>query len=445
MFKTLANAFKNKEVRTKLLFTLLILFIYRVGCWIPTPGVSTDLITQGVGQTNSFLVLLNGISGNALGNGAFLALGISPYINASIIAQLLTVAIPALERWSKQGDEGKRKMAVFTRVLTVILAIVQAIGVVISLNTMGYISTNIYSVEMPVWVVCMLVSIVLIAGAVFTMWLGEKLTDLGIGNGISLMIFVGILASAGISLLQNITAWFEGGDRSAQAPWQFVTFFLIIAVVFGFMVFIDGAERKIPVQYAKQIKGRKQYGGQNTHIPIKINASGVLPIIFATAIISFPQLIMQLCNVSGDNWWYQYFSPTGTLPWGYYVLAGLLILFFSYFYSLIQFRPDEVARNLQQYGGFIPGIRPGKATGEYLKRVNRRLTLFGAIYLVLVFVVPGLILTWVNNLAFPALKDIGLTSAFSSTGMLIVVSVALDFQKQLESQLMMRQYRGFLK
>lgn len=451
MFKTLANAFKNKEVRTKLLFTLLILFIYRVGCWIPTPGVSPALATAFEGSTqNSFLVLLNGISGNALGNGALLALGISPYINASIIAQLLTVAIPVLERWSKQGDEGKRKTAMFTRVLTVILALVQAIGVTISLanmyvdegNTMTYLQTGIFSVEMPVWVVGMIVSIVLVAGAIFTMWLGEKLTDLGIGNGISLMIFVGILSSAGLAILNNITSW---GTHPDSAPWQLLTFFLIIIVIFGFMVFIDGAERKVPVQYAKQIKGRKQYGGQSTHIPIKINASGVLPIIFATAIISFPQLIMQLCGVRGTNWWYQYFSPTGTLPWGYYVLAGLLILFFSYFYSLIQFRPDEVARNLQQYGGFIPGIRPGKATMEYLKRVNRRLTLFGAIYLLLVFVVPGLILTWVNAAAFPDLQSNGLTSAFSSTGMLIVVSVALDFQKQLESQLMMRQYKGFLK
>lgn len=436
MFQTLINAFKNKEVRTKILFTLLILFIYRVGCWIPVPGLDTSILQ--VSDNNTFLTLLNSITGDALKNGALLALGISPYINASIIAQLLTIAIPALERWSKQGDEGKRKMAMFTRILTVILAVVQAVGIVVSFGSAGYLSAeanNVFSVDMPVAVVGILVGTILVGGAVFTMWMGEKLTDLGIGNGISLLIFVGILSTAGLAIVDNIATW----GKDANAPWYLVIFLLLVVVIFGLIAFIDGAERKIPVQYAKQIKGRKQYGGQSTHIPIKVNASGVLPIIFATAIITFPQLIMQMIPGATPNWWTEWVGSGTPI---YFVLAGLLILFFSFFYAMIQFQPDEVARNLQQYGGFIPGIRPGKATAEYLKKVNKRLTLFGAIYLAVVFIVPSVI--------FAVLQDVlgfssSLTNAFSSTGMLIVVSVALEFQKQLESQLMMRQYKGFLK
>lgn len=438
MFQTLANAFRNKEVRTKLLFTLLILFIYRVGCWIPVPGLDPGLLNgdqNSVFGENSLLGLLNGITGDGLKNGALLALGISPYINASIIAQLLTIAIPPIERWTKQGDEGKRKMATFTRILTVILAVVQAVGIVYSFYRASYLTTTVFTLRIPDFVVCMLIGVVLVGGAVFTMWLGEKLTDLGIGNGISLLIFVGIVSTAGLAIVESITAWVDGDEMQ---PWFLLIFLVMVIFIFGFITFIDGAERKIPVSYAKQIKGRKQYGGQNTHIPIKVNASGVLPIIFATSIITFPQLIMQMVG-STDNWWIRYVG-TGTPV--YFVLSGLLILFFSYFYAMIQFKPDEIARNLQQYGGFIPGIRPGKATADYLNKVSKRLTLFGAIYLAIIFIVPSILFSILSmTLGFTS----SLTNAFSSTGMLIVVSVALEFQKQLDNQLLMRQYKGFLK
>ena len=445
MFRTLANAFKNKEVRAKLLFTLLLLFIYRVGCWIPTPGLDAAALNgenvTSFGET-SFLGLLNSITGDGLSNGALLALGISPYINASIISQLLTIAIPPLERWTKQGDEGKRKMAMFTRVLTVLLAVVQVVGILISFDRGGYINYNIYGIDIPVFVVLMLIACVLIAGAVFTMWLGERVTDLGVGNGISMLIFVGILSTAGLALVNSVSIMALGEEGWDMQPWYLLIFLVMVVFIFGFITFIDGAERRIPVSYAKQIKGRKQFGGQNTHIPIKVNASGVLPIIFATAIITFPQLIMQMVTTDGTapvNWWTIAF---GTGSPGYYALSALLILFFSYFYAMIQFKPDEVARNLQQYGGFIPGIRPGKATQDYLAKVNKRLTLFGAIYLAVIFIVPSLLFSILNlTINFTS----ALTNAFSSTGMLIVVSVALEFQKQLDNQLLMRQYKGFLK
>lgn len=442
MFRTLANAFKNKEVRTKLLLTLLLLFIYRIGCWIPTPGLSADLLAQdsaSIFGDTSFLGLLNSITGDGLSNGALLALGISPYINASIIAQLLTIAIPPIERWSKQGDEGKRKMAMFTRILTVLLAVVQVVGILISFNNSNYINYNIYGIDMPVPVVLILIGVILVAGAVFTMWLGERITDLGVGNGISLLIFVGILSTAGLAIVESFSIMVQGGDTAEMQPWYLLIFLVMVIFIFGFITFIDGAERRIPVSYAKQIKGRKQFGGQNTHIPIKVNASGVLPIIFATAIITFPQLIMQMVGSDMDNWWTMVF---GTGSPGYYALSALLILFFSYFYAMIQFKPDEVARNLQQYGGFIPGIRPGRATQDYLAKVNKRLTLFGAIYLAVIFIIPSLLFSILNiTINFTS----ALTNAFSSTGMLIVVSVALEFQKQLDNQLLMRQYKGFLK
>lgn len=433
MFHTLVNAFKNKDVRKKLLITLALLFIYRIGCWLPVPGISAAVNKAATGE-DSLLSLLSSITGGALANGAFLAIGISPYINASIIIQLLTVAIPSLERLSKQGGEGRKKLNKITRFVTLFLAIAQAIAITISWANQDGLETGIFrGLLTQKWMIGIFVAVMLVAGSMFTLWLGELITENGMGNGISLLIFVGILSSAGLAIVAKFGEAFGGSDT---AIWELLGFLLMVILVFGLIVFVDLAERKIPIQYAKQIKGRKQYGGQSTYIPLKVNASGVLPIIFATAIITFPQLICQMFwpNTTFYEQWVIWVGAGSPI---YSVLVGLLILFFCYFYAQIQFNPEEVSRNIQQYGGFIPGIRPGKPTYEYLVRISKRITLFGAIYLAFIAIVPSLI--------FSLVLDSTLVNALSATGMLIVVSVALEFDKQLESQLMMKHYKGFLK
>lgn len=434
MFQTLINAFKNKDVRRKIFITLALLLIYRIGCWLPIPGISADVFKAVEGKQDSLLGLLSAITGGALQQGAFLSIGIAPYINATIIIQLLTIAIPALERYSKQGDEGKRKINNITRFFTLGLAIAQAAGIVVSWATNSGLNVTIFGDKTPAWLIGIFVGAILVGGSMFTMWLGERITELGIGNGISLLIFVGILSSAGIGVLAVITSI----PTNDYAIWELIGFLALVIAIFGFIVFVDLAERKIPIQYAKQIKGRKQFGGQSTFIPIKVNASGVLPIIFSTAMLTFPQLICSifLAPTNGFYVWWMTWVGVGTPI--YSVLVGLLILFFSYFYAQIQFNPEEVSRNIQQYGGFIPGIRAGKPTAEYLGRISKRLTLFGAIFLAFIAIVPSLIFSLV-------LPTATLVNAFSATGLLIVVSVALEFDKQLQSQLMMKQYKGFLK
>ncbi len=433
MFETLKNAFKNKEVRTKILITIGLLFIYRLGCWIPVPGI--DASTYGaLIEEDSLLGLLSGITGSALRNGALFAIGVTPYINASIILQLLTVAIPRLQEYSKQGDEGKRKITQITRYITIALALAQSIGITVSYANAGALSTDIFGPMTQKWVVGMFVCLLLITGSMLTMWLGERITDYGVGNGISLLIFVGIISSAGIAIIAKFQEAFGGNE---MAIWELIGFVILVVAVFLLIVFVDLAERRVQVQYAKQIKGRKQYGGQSTYIPIKVNASGVLPIIFATAIITFPQMIAQLFAPTSSfyAWWMKWLGAGTPI---YSVLVALLILFFSYFYAQIQFNPEDISRNIQQYGGFINGIRPGKPTTEYLSRISKRLTLFGAIFLAFIALVPSVIFSAV-------LKDTTLVNAFSATGLLIVVSVALEFDKQLQSLLMMKQYKGFLK
>ena len=433
MFKTLADAFKIKEVRNKIILTLVLLFVYRLGCWLPIPGIDAAALGVKV-EGNSFLSLLSSVSGGALSQGSFLALGVSPYITSSIIIQLLSAVIPSWQRLAKEGGaDGRKKISQYTKIAALILAIAQAVGIAIGFNeslNFGLFGNKILCYS---FVVLMLVS-----GAMFTVWLGEKITELGIGNGMSLLIFVGILSSLGTGVMTNFQALGEGGKATQTAAWQLILFLVVLVAIFALVVFVDGGERKVGVQYAKQMKGRKMYGGQSTYIPIRVNANGVMPIIFASAILTFPQMLFSIFwpNATGGfiGWWNKW---VGAGTWVYAIVMSLLILAFAYFYTMLNFDTDQISRQIQQNGGFIPGIRPGKPTAQYLDGINKKITLFGAIFLAFMALIPTLLFTGIGLG--------GLNSAFSATGMLIVVSVALEFDKQLDAQLMMKNYRGFLK
>lgn len=435
MFQTLKNAFKVKEIRRKIFLTLFLLLVYRIGCWLPIPGVNAEYYSEGE-ITDTILGLMSSLSGGALQNGAFLALGIVPYINASIIVQLLGVALPPLERLTKQGEEGRRKLGQITRILTLVLALGQSIAVVIGWANAGFINAEIFGATKNLtWLIATFIVIIMTAGVSFTMWLGEKITELGIGNGISLLIFVGILATAA----QSIQATIIQALTDSTAIWFLVMFFALIIAIFTFIVFVDLSERRIPIQYAKQVKGRKLVGGQSTHIPIKVNAAGVMPIIFAMAFITFPQVVMQMFFPNSKAYAF-YTKYLGAGTWVYAIFTGLFILGFSFFYARMQFNPEEISRNIQQYGGFIPGIRPGKPTTEYLAKINKRITFVGALFLAFLAIIPSVVFTAVFQE-----QTSQLINAFTATGMLIVVSVALEFDKQLQGQLMMKHYKGFLK
>ena len=431
MFKNLVNAFKTKEVRVKILLTLLLLLVYRIGCFLPIPGLQVGAFVSATTE-NSFLGLLNSISGNSLSNGAFLALGVSPYISASIIVQLLSIAIPSWQRASKEGEEGRKRISKYTRYTALILSIAQAVGIVLAFGNIIHPAALWQGA--PSWLISTIVAIVLVAGGMFTVWLGERISDIGVGNGLSLLIFVGILSSAGTALINSLTN--VASDLSYL--WNILVFLVAVLIIFTLIVFVDSAERKVPVQYAKQIKGRKMYGGQSTNIPIRVNASGVMPIIFASALLTFPQLIMSIFWPNSDAMaWYN--TNMGAGSWPYIVLTAILILFFSYFYAQITFNPDDISKQIQQNGGYIPGTRPGKPTADHLRKISNRVILFGAIFLAFIALVPNLIFKAISG------GDAGLINGFSATGLLIIVSVALEFDKQLEAQLLMRNYRGFLK
>jgi len=439
MFETIKNAFGTKEIRVKIWATLLLLLVYRIGCFVPVPGLNVSVISQALEQSSaaSFLNVISAITGGSLSQGTLFALGIIPFINSFIIMQLLTLIIPKLEEMSKDGEEGRKKITQITRYVAIVLGAIQAIG--IAFMWKNYIDP-IYGMQKN-WLAMIYVIVILVGGSVMVMWLGERITEYGIGNGTSLIIFVGILSTAGTSLLNA----FRTVPTDPNKLWNIFGFLILVVALFAFIVFMDGGERRITVQYAKQVKGNKMYGGQTTFIPIRVNASGVMPIIFASSFIMFPQMIISFIPKLAESkfgvWWMRNLTTSGGTWWGsliYYIFLVVFIIFFAYFYSMIQFNPEDVSKNIQQYGGFIPGIRPGKPTSDYLKRINNRITLFGAIFLSIICVIPTFLFNVIG-------KDIGLSSAFSATGLLILVSVALEFNKSLESQIMMRHYKGFLK
>ena len=442
MFETLKNAFKVKEIRIKIWFTLLLLIVYRIGCYIPVPGVGSELIGASDLESLSYLNIMNMMTGGSLAQGTLFAMGIGPYINSSIIMQLLTVAIPSLERLTKQGEEGRKRISQYTRYLTIVLAIIQAVGILMNYGdnilTSGSGTPLVQMLGDQKWLAYTVVVLFFTAGTVVTMWIGERITDYGVSNGISMLIFAGIIASTGQSLIRMVGTIFDVSESDAQlkAFWRLVIMLVAIILVFVGIVTVELAERKIPVQYAKQIRGQKMYGGQSTVIPIKVNSNGVLPLIFAFSILSFPELIMTLfgwLETKFGIWWRMYM---GVNSWVYMVVLALFIIFFAYFYTSIQFNPDDISKSIQQNGGFIMGIRPGKPTADYLRKISGRITLFGAIFLALLALVPSIV--------FRAIDPSGY-NAFAATSMLIIVSVALEFNTALESQIMMKNYKGFLK
>ena len=440
MLQTLINAFKVKEIRKKVYMMLLLLLIFRIGCYVPVPGLDREVFGElfAGDSANDFLTLMSSITGGALAQGTVFALGIGPYINASIIMQLLCVGIPALERLSKQGEEGRKKISQITRYVTILLAVIQSVGIIISFaNGQGAIQTNLFGGKL--WIAGTFMTIVYTAGALIVMWLGERITDYGVGNGQSMIIFVGIISTAGLQVFNKITEIFTGSDP-ASSIWELLAFLLVSVVIFFAIIYVDLSERKVPVQYAKQIRGRKMYGGQSSSIPIKISGGGVMPLIFAFSILSFPQMLASMIKPDGGfaKWWNNWMSASAQ-DWGavvYTLVLCVLIFAFSFFYAQMQFNPEDVSKSIQQNGGFIQGIRPGRATEAYLKKISNRITLFGAIYLSLVAFIPAVAFAW---------ADYTLVNVFSTTGILIVVSCAMEFEKQLQAQLMMKNYKGFLK
>ena len=417
MFQTLKNAWKITELRKKILYTLFMLLIYRVLCFIPTPGVDTAVIQNAIDRF-SLLGFINQMTGADLANYSIMAMGITPYINASIIMQLLTVAIPKLEELNKQGEEGRKKIAQITRYVTVGLGFVQAVALTAGLGA---------STQGPLGLIT--IGFCLAAGTALAMWIGERITENGIGNGISLLIFAGIISNFAGTIRGYIYTLFV--DISQFPLGSFLGIIIVFLVLVVGVTFIDLGERRVPVQYAKRVVGRKMYGGQSTHIPLKINASGVLPLIFASAIMQFPATIFAFFPNSQVSLWWN--DNVHAMSWVYQVIFALLIIAFTFFYSSISFNPVEISKNLQQNGGMIPGIRQGKPTSDFILKISRRITLFGALFLALLAVLP----TVIYAIA-------GISLPFAASSLLIAVSVAMETMRQLESQMTMRHYKGFL-
>jgi preprotein translocase subunit SecY len=424
LISNLQNIFKITELKNRILFTVALLAVYRIGCHVPTPGINGDELSKFLAQKGGAVMgFFDMFSGGALSKVTIFALGIMPYISASIIMQLLTVVIPAIGKLAKEGEEGHKIITKYTRYGTILISAIQSFGIAVGLEGMsqGAFVTN------PGWSFRLVTMITLTSGTAFIMWLGEQITERGIGNGISLIIFAAIVArfpSAVVSTIRLV--------RAGELSLLFLIFlFVLMVAVIGAIIYMEKGQRKIPVQYAKRVVGRKVYGGQSTHLPLKINTAGVIPPIFASSIIMFPATVAGFIAIPWVQSLARHMSP-GTVS--YTILYVSMIFFFSYFYTAIVFNPVDIADNLKKYGGYVPGIRPGQKTSEYLYRVLSRLTFVGSIYLAIVCVIPEILIT-----------KFGVPFYFGGTSLLIAVGVALDTVSQIESHLVTRSYEGFLK
>lgn len=428
MFATVTNIWKVVDLRKKILFTLFILLVYRIGAFIPVPNINKDALTQAGESGSDLFGLLNTFSGGALFNFSIFALGITPYITASIIVQLLSMdVIPKFSEWQKEGENGKRKLAQITRYGTIVLGLIQAFATAIGFHRMYGMVID------PTIATYLMIAIVLTAGTAFLMWLGEQINEKGVGNGISILIFAAIVAAIPKHVRDIYADQFANSDQVFLNVVKVAIILVVIVLIIAGVIFIQQGVRKIPVQYAKRVVGQKMYGGQSTHIPLKVNGAGVIPVIFAVSLLMFPITIAQFW---ADRNWAQwvinhlyYDKPLGML------LYVLLIIGFTFFYTFVQFNPQQLADNMKKNGGYIPGIRPGKPTQGYLMRVITRITLAGAIFLALISVLP---------VFFGSLADLPRTVQLGGTSLLIVIGVALETMKQIESQLIKRHYKGFI-
>jgi preprotein translocase subunit SecY len=431
MLASLSNIFKIGDLRRKIVFTLLMLVVFRIGSFIPVPNVNVELFKQ---NTNNFLGLLNTFSGGALKNFSIFAMGIMPYITASIIMQLLSMdVVPKFTQWAREGEVGRRKIATVTRYFTIVLALIQSVGMTFGFNNMAPGLLTDQS-----WASYALIAITLTAGTSFLMWMGEQITEKGIGNGISIIIVAGIVAGIPGGITTIYTTQFTDPTQNLffSIVKVLIVLVVIVAIIVG-VIFMQQGVRKIPVQYAKRVVGRKMYGGQSTHIPLKINSAGVIPVIFAISLVIFPSTIAQFwVNPSGTgiaNWIYQNFQVNAPLGM---TLYAILILGFTYFYTFVQINPVQMAENMRKNGGYIPGIRPGKNTEVYITRTLNRLTLAGALFLMLISILPFF---------FSKLANLPQQIYIGGTSLLIVIGVVLDTMKQIESQMIKRHYQGFIK
>jgi preprotein translocase subunit SecY len=422
--RTFSKAWKIQEIRQKIIFTLLMLLVYRIGSNIPVPGINREYLAQMFSGETGLLDLFDLFSGGAFSNFTIFALSITPYVTASIIVQLLTIAFPYFERLAHEGTEGRKKMATITRYMTVALGLIQAIGLTVGLFRRAIVDQNAFNM--------ITIIVVLTAGTAFLMWLGEQINEYGIGNGISMIIFGGIVARLP-SAVRSVYTQVKDGAVSVVAVIVLLIFAVLITMV---IIQMQEGVRKIPVQYAKRVVGRKMYGGQSTHIPMKVNQAGVIPIIFSISLLQFPLTITYFApNSAFTDFVTKYLSPSGNPGvWVYAILNIVLTMFFTYFYTAITFNPADVADNMRQNGGFIPGIRPGVATVEYLSRIMSRLCFAGGIFLAAVATIPTVVSVFTP-----------FNFSFGGTSLLIMVGVALDIVQQLENQMLMRNYQGFLK